>query len=79
MQKPLSEDKEKLISKINQLNDQKVIDDLMRLLAVDFDDTIYLTNDLQKSAVSEAREELKAGQGISDSDAKQEIEDILEY
>lgn len=79
MQKPLSEDKEKLISKINQLDDQKIIDDVMRLLAVDFDDTIYLTNDVQKSAVAEAREELKAGQGISDSDANQEIEEILEY
>ncbi|WP_268123299.1 hypothetical protein [Roseivirga pacifica] len=78
MQKHLSEDKQKLISKINQLDDQKVIDDLMRLLAVDFDDTIYLTNDVQKSAVAEAREALKSGKGISDSDVNQEIDEWLE-
>lgn len=74
MKVSLEEDKAKLISKINEIDDQSVIDDLMRLLAVSFDDSIYILSKQQVSNVKEAQEEIKKGKGIDSKQADREID-----
>ena len=74
MKVSLEEDKAKLISKINEIDDQSIIDDLMRLLAVNFDDSIYLLSEEQVSNVKEAQEEIKKGKGIDSKQADREID-----
>ncbi|KYG78432.1 MULTISPECIES: hypothetical protein [Roseivirga] len=73
----LTEEKAKLISKINEIKDQSVIDDLMRLLAINFDDSIYLLSDEQRANVMEAREQIRKGQGIDSEQADGEIDQWL--
>ena len=73
----LTEEKAKLISKINEIKDQSVIDDLMRLLAINFDDSIYLLSDEQRANVMEAREQIRKGQGIDSEQADSEIDQWL--
>ena len=73
----LTEEKAKLISKINEIKDQSVIDDLMRLLAINFDDPIYLLSDEQRANVMEAREQIRKGQGIDSEQADGEIDQWL--
>ncbi|MEC7754280.1 MULTISPECIES: hypothetical protein [Roseivirga] len=77
MSTPLAEDKAKLISKINEIKDQSVIDDLMRLLAINSDDSIYLLSDGQRANIMEAREQIKKGQGIDSGQADHEIDQWL--
>lgn len=73
----LTEEKAKLISKINEIKDQSVIDDLMRLLAINFDDSIYLLSDEQRANVMEAREQIRKEQGIDSEQADGEIDQWL--
>lgn len=73
----LTEEKAKLISKINEIKDQSVIDDLMRLLAINFDDSIYLLSEEQRANVMEAREQIGKGQGIDSEQADSEIDQWL--
>ncbi len=67
----------RLIEKIKLIKDQNVIEEIYRLLAVDFDDSIYLTSEAQKQAVAEARVEIEKGNGISSELADNEIDQWL--
>lgn len=77
MSTPLAEDKAKLISKINEIKDQSVIDDLMRLLAINSDDSIYVLSDEQRANIMEAKDQIKKGQGIDSEQADREIDQWL--
>ncbi|NVJ46879.1 MAG: hypothetical protein HWE21_00400 [Cytophagia bacterium] len=77
MPTPLTEDKARLISKINEIKDQSVIDDIMRLLAINFDDSIYVLSDEQRANIMEAQEQIKKGQGIDSEQADREIDQWL--
>ncbi|MFT6053853.1 MAG: hypothetical protein ACJAS3_000804 [Roseivirga sp.] len=66
-----------LIEKIKSITDQDVLEEIYRLLAVDFDDAIYLTSEAQKQAVAEARQEIAQGKGISSEDADSEVDQWL--
>jgi len=68
---------DQLIEKIKSITDQNVLDEIYRLLAVDFDDTIYLTSEAQKQAVAEAKLEIAKGKGIASDDADNEIDQWL--
>lgn len=67
----------RLIEKIKSIKDQNVIEEVYRLLAVDFDDSIYLTSETQKQSVAEARIEIEKGKGISAKLADDEIDQWL--
>lgn len=45
-----SKDRERLIKKIENIESQHIIEEINRLLDVEFDDTPYLTSDEQKNA-----------------------------
>lgn len=77
MSTPLAEDKARLISKINEIKDQSVIDDLMRLLAINSDDSIYVLSDEQRANIMEAKDQIKKGQGIDSGQANAEIDQWL--
>lgn len=77
MSTPLAEDKARLISKINEIKDQSVIDDLMRLLAINSDDSVYLLSSEQRANIMEAQEQIKKGKGIDSEKADSEIDQWL--
>lgn len=69
--------RQKLIDEIGKISDQSVIDDIYRLLAVNFDDQIYITSEEQKYAVQEGRTQIKNGLGLSEKEANDEIDQWL--
>lgn len=69
--------RQKLIDEIGKISDQSVIDDIYRLLAVNFDDQIYITSEEQKYAVQEGRTQIKNGLGLSEKEADEEIDQWL--
>lgn len=69
--------RQKLIDEIGKISDQSVIDDIYRLLAVNFDDQIYITSEEQKYAVQEGRTQIKNGLGLSEKEANEEIDQWL--
>ncbi|SHG76262.1 hypothetical protein SAMN05443144_1641 [Fodinibius roseus] len=71
------EHKKNLIDKIKRVNDKHIIDEIYRLLDIDFNDTVYVTNDRQKKAISQAQEQIKSGQILSDKEANEEIDKWL--
>lgn len=48
--------RERLIEMIKSIDDKDIIDAIYRLLKVDFDDAIYVTNEKQKAEIAEARQ-----------------------
>ncbi|MBD3631332.1 hypothetical protein [Cyclobacterium sp.] len=57
------EHKNRLIEKIKSIDDKHIIDEIYRLLEVEFDDTVYLTNEKQKAEIAEARNQIENGEG----------------
>ncbi|MCE7992271.1 MAG: hypothetical protein HEP71_09835 [Roseivirga sp.] len=69
--------RQKLIDEIGKIRDQSIIDDIYRLLAVNFDDQIYITNEEQQHAVREGRTQINKGLGLSEEAANDEIDQWL--
>ena len=67
----------RLIEKIKSIQDPNVLEEVYRLLAVDFDDSIYLTSDAQKQVVAESQQMIEKGNGISSEKADDEIDQWL--
>ncbi|WP_323757716.1 hypothetical protein [Roseivirga sp.] len=67
----------RLIEKIKSITDPNVLEEVYRLLAVNFDDTIYLTSDAQKQVVAESQQMISKGNGISSEKADDEIDQWL--
>ena len=67
----------RLIEKIKSIKDPNVLEEVYRLLAVDFDDSIYLTSDAQKQVVAESQQMIEKGNGISSEKADDEIDQWL--
>ncbi|KYG85040.1 hypothetical protein AWW67_17525 [Roseivirga seohaensis] len=67
----------RLIEKIKSIKDPNVLEEVYRLLAVDFDDSIYLTSDAQKQVVAESQQMIEGGNGISSEKADDEIDQWL--
>jgi hypothetical protein len=57
-------DRDKLIEKIKSIDDRNIIDEIYRLLKVNFDDTIYETNDEQKDRIAKGIQQIENGEGI---------------
>ena len=70
--------KEKLIKKIQEVNDPKTIEEVCRLLEMDFDDyQTYQFNPNQISILNVAQEQISQGKFVSYEKANQEIEEWL--
>ena len=66
--------REKIIAYIQQADDQDLIDEIYRILDIEFDDSIYRTSEGQKLAIAEGESQIEAGLGISEVDADLEID-----
>ena len=70
--------KEKLIRKIQKTEDRNILEEVYRLLEIDFDDhSTYTLSNEQKSAIQEARDQIKKGQFLSEEQANQQVEEWL--
>jgi len=72
-----SDPKKQLIEKIKGIQDQNIIDEIYRLLGIDFDDTVYKTTNEQKNAIYEAQKQIKTNQTLSENEANEEIDKWL--
>ena len=67
------EHKNRLIEMIKSIDDKDIIDEIYRLLEVDFDDTVYVTNEKQKAEIAEARKQIKNGEGIESEEVFKKV------
>jgi hypothetical protein len=70
--------KEKLIERINNLEDEKTLERLTWV--IDIDDTpdgVYKLSDEEKAAVEDGRNQIRNGQWISHEDANKQIDEWL--
>lgn len=56
--------RDKLIETIKSIDDRNIIDEIYRLLKVDFDDTIYQTNEELKARIAKGTQQTENGEGI---------------
>lgn len=56
--------RDNLIEKIKSIDDKNIIDEIYRLLKVDFDDTIYETNDEQKARIAIGIGQIENGESV---------------
>ena len=73
-----SKDKEILIQKINSIKDKEVIDEVLRLVEVDVDESIYQLSEKQRNEINLSKGEVKQGKGIDSNIADSEIDEWLE-
>ncbi|MCF2219941.1 MULTISPECIES: hypothetical protein [Chryseobacterium] len=62
-----------LINQITGITNKARLKELLQLLQFQNDEEIYITNEEEKKAVSEARIEIKEGSVLSDEDFQKEI------
>ncbi|HAO05637.1 MAG: hypothetical protein GXO46_14270 [Chlorobi bacterium] len=62
-----------LINQITGITNKARLKELLQLLQFQNDEEIYVTNEEEKKAVSEARIEIKEGSVLSDEDFQKEI------
>lgn len=62
-----------LINQITGITNKTRLKELLQLLQFQNDEEIYITNEEEKKAVSEARIEIKEGSVLSDEDFQKEI------
>jgi hypothetical protein len=74
-----TEIKQKLIEKIESCQDEEVLREAMRILHIEEESRgVYHLSPEQKSAVAEAREDIKKGDYLSDKEANKEIDSLVE-
>ncbi len=69
--------REELLRRIKNIEDKDVIDEIYRLLEIDFDDSIYQLNEAQQREIEQARQEIKRGEGIPSEQLNKEIDEWL--
>lgn len=70
--------KKRLIDKIQKSENNNLLEEAYRLLELESQEIeIYQLNDEQKSAVTEAREQIKKGHILTGNQANQEIDEWL--
>ena len=67
-----------LIEKIQLTNDDKLLEEVSRLLNVEIDDNdIYILNEKQKEAIEEGRKQIISGEYLTDEKSNKEIDEWL--
>ena len=70
--------RKRLIDKIQKTKDERILEEAYRLLELETEDIeIYKLNDDQKKAISEARQQIKNGQFLTEEQANKEIDEWL--
>lgn len=70
--------RKKLIDKIKETQDERILEEAYRLFQLEADDIeVYKLNDDQKKAISEARQQVKNGQFLTEEKANKEIDEWL--
>jgi hypothetical protein len=71
--------RKRLIEKIQKTQDERILEEAFRLLELETteDIEIYRLNDDQKKAISEARQQIKNGQFLTEEQANKEIDEWL--
>jgi hypothetical protein len=70
--------KKRLIDKIQKTDNENLLEEAFRLLQLESEDIeIYKLSDEQKSAVNEAREQIKRGEFLTDDEADKDIDEWL--
>lgn len=64
-----TEVKKHLLKKIEEIDDPKIIHEIYRLLDIDLEEDVYVTNDAQKKAINEALNEIKEGKTLTEEEA----------
>jgi hypothetical protein len=67
------EHENRLIEKIKSIDDKDIIDEIYRLLEVDFEDMVYVTNEKQKAEIAEARKQIENGEGIDSEEVFKKV------
>jgi hypothetical protein len=70
--------RKKLIGKIKNVEDKNLLEELMRLLDMETDETEYKTSEEQQTAIKEARRQYKKNEYLSDMEADRDIDQWLE-
>ena len=68
---------ELLIQKISSTKDEKLLQEVNRLLEAGFTDEVYILNDEQKNAIKESREQIKNGNYLDNDEANQQAKEWL--
>ena len=70
--------RKRLIDKVQKTQDERVLEEAYRLLEIETEDIeIYKLNDDQKKAISQARQQIKDGQFLTNEQANTEIDEWL--
>lgn len=70
--------KKRLIDKIQKTDNESLLEEAFRLLQLESEDIeVYKLSDEQKSAVNEAREQIKRGEFLTDDEANKDIDEWL--
>ena len=70
--------RKQLIDKIQKTDDKKILEEVYRLLELESDDIeIYKLNADQKKGISEAREQIKNGQYLTEEQANKDVDEWL--
>jgi hypothetical protein len=69
--------KDKLINKLKEINDPAILEEVSNLFELQEPETVYHTNDQQKKAIEEARQQIKNKQTLTDEQASKDIDEWL--
>ncbi len=70
--------RKRLIDRIQRTKDERILEEAYRLLEHETQDSeIYRLNDDQKKSISEARQQIKNGQFLTEEQANKEIDEWL--
>ena len=67
-----------LINQITSITDKVKLKELLNFIKFQADESIYITNDEEKNAIKEAKNQISNGDGISNEDVQKEITSWLE-
>lgn len=66
-----------LINRIKNITDQVKLKELLELLKFQADESVYITTEDEKKAISEALQQIKEGKVISHEDLQKEVSALL--
>ena len=69
--------KEKLIQKLNEIDDPAILEEVSNLFELQEPGTIYKINDGQRKAIEEAKEQIKNNQTLINEQADKEAEEVV--
>ena len=69
--------KEKLISKLKEIDDPAILEEVSNLFELQEPETVYQVIPQQQKAIDKAREQIKNKETLSDNEADKEIDEWL--